>query len=248
MEKLQDIKQRIYLYCRSLSRERIAVFICIPLALIALSICAVMLLTMNNEKSAPANKAETEIAGSTPNEMQTFAPNNPYGLEFKRTGEGICSVVGIGDFKEKDLKIPPKSPNGDVVVKITDSAFSGCDKLETITIPSTVTEIDSKAFIDCSSLMYIDVDIESDSFKSIGGVLFSKSKARLICYPQSKSGDKYYLNPNVKLIEAYAFYSPKNLSAILYPESASSFEAIQIGNGNEALKKLPVTCNYVNGK
>ena len=246
MEKLKDIKQRIYLYCKSLSRERIAVFICIPLALVALSICAVMLLTMNNEKSAPANKAETEIAGSTP--MQTYAPNNPYGIEFKRTGEGICSVVGIGDFKEKDLKIPQKSPSGDVVVKITDSAFSGCDKLETITIPSTVTEIDSKAFIDCSSLMYIDVDIESDSFKSIGGVLFSKSKARLICYPQSKSGDKYYLNPNVKLIEAYAFYSPKNLSAILYPESASSFEAIQIGNGNEALKKLPVTCNYINGK
>ena len=62
MEKLKDIKQRIYLYCRSLSRERIAVFICIPLALVALSVCAVILLTMNNEKSAPVSKTETETA------------------------------------------------------------------------------------------------------------------------------------------------------------------------------------------
>ena len=248
MEKLKDIKQRIYLYCRSLSRERIAVFICIPLALVALSVCAVILLTMNNEKSAPVSKTETETANNTCTELQTYAPNNPYGIEFKKIGEGVCSVIGIGDFKEKDLKIPQKSPSGDVVVKINANAFNGCNKLETITIPGTVTEIDSKAFIDCSSLMYIDVDIESDSFRSIGGVLFSKSRTRLICYPQSKAGDKYYLNPNVKQIDAYAFHAPKNLSAILYPESASSFEAIQIGNGNEALKRLPVTCNYVNGK
>lgn len=247
MENFKSIKRRIYLYYKSLSRERIAVFICIPLTLVALSACAIMLFTMQDGASDSENRETVTVTGVNA-EPQTYAPSNPYGIEFKKFDEGVCAVVGIGSFEGVNLKIPEKSPDGDEVVKISASAFRGCERLETITVPKTVTEIDSKAFVDCSSLMYIDVDIESDSFKSSGGVLYSKSKSRLICYPQSKAGEKYYLNHNVKEIEPYAFCSPKNLSAILYSENESSFDAIRIGEGNDALRKISVTYNYVNGK
>ena len=65
MKKPQDVKIYISSYFRNLSRERIAIFICIPLALVALSICAIMLLNINEKQSS------TPDENFTVSEMQT---------------------------------------------------------------------------------------------------------------------------------------------------------------------------------
>ena len=243
MKKLNDVKIHIVSYFKNLSRERIAIFICIPTALIALSICAIMLLGLENK--TPTIPNDTVFVSESLTEKRTYPPNSPYGLEFESLENGTCAVVGIGDFNEKELKIPQKNPRGELVTEIKSSAFKNCDTLEAITVPSTVEHIGEGAFKGCDSLIYIDVDMNNENFTSISGVLFSKSKTRLIFYPPKKTGEKYYLNPNVRKIDDYAFANASGITVILYPKSTADFEAISIGKGNDVLHTLPITCNYV---
>ena len=243
MKLLTNVKIHIVSYFRNLSRERIAIFICIPLALVALSICAIMLL--NNHKKVPEIPSDAPLATEAATEKQTYSPSSPYSLEFESLDNRTCAIVGIGDFNDNELKIPQKSPYGEVVVEIKSGAFKNCDVLETVTIPSTVERIGEGAFRGCISLAYIDVDMRNECFTSLGGVLFSKSRTRLIFYPPNRAESNYYINPNVKSIDDYAFESAKNINAILYPRSTSEFESIIVGKGNDILYTLPITCNYI---
>ena len=243
MKKVNDVKTHIISYFKNLSRERIAIFICIPLSLVALSISAIMLVRLNilsPHQSADEAVIATEATAQEP----SYPPDSPYSLCFESLGNGRCAVSGIGDFDDKELIIPRKGPNGELVVEIKSGAFENCEMLESITIPDTVEEIGKSAFSGCCNLIYIDVDIDNEYFTSLGGVLFSKSRARLIHYPASKADEKYYLNPNVKAIDENAFEDAKSLAAILYPKSTSDFEEISIGEGNDILLTLPITCNY----
>lgn len=242
MKKIFDVKNYIDLYFKKLTREQIAIFICIPLALVALSVCAIMLLKADKKSYEIPSDAIYVTESAT--EKRTYPPDSPYGIEFESFDNGSCAIVGIGSFTEKNLKIPQKSPYGEVVTEIKSTAFKNCDNLESITIPSTVQKIEEGAFKGCSSLIYIDVAMDNEYFTSISGVLFSKNKTRLIYYPANRAGDKYYLNPNVKTISDYAFEDAKNISAIFYPNNTSDFESISIGKGNDILHTLPITCNY----
>ena len=243
MKTLIDVKIHIVSYFKNLSRERIAIFICIPLSLVALSICAIMLLKSNQK--APEIPSDIVYATESPTEKYTYPPDSPYSLEFESLGNGYCAIVGIGSFNEKELKIPQRSPQGEAIIEIKSNAFKGCDTLEVITVPSTVERIGEGAFRNCKSLAYIDVDMNNKSFTSLSGVLFSKSRTQLIYYPPSKAENKYYINPNVKVIDDYAFENAKNITVILYPKSTADFECISIGIGNDILHTLPITCNYV---
>ncbi len=55
-------------------------------------------------------------------------------------------------------------------VDIVDNAFEGCEKLESITIPSTVTEIGASAFHGCASLQSVTIPA---SVETIGGYAFA---------------------------------------------------------------------------
>lgn len=246
MKKLTLVKNHISFYFKNLSRERIAVFICIPLALVALSICAIMLVCSNDEAPGEPLEAITLTEGVT--EKIIYPPDSAYSLAFESLGNGECAISGIGGFLDLELKIPEKSPNGETVVEIKANAFNGCATLETISIPPSVTSIGNGAFRNCPSLIYIDVDSDNEHFTSISGVLFSKNKTRLLYYPPKKVGEKYYLNPNVKQIDDYAFEGALELKSINYPLSTAEFEAISIGKGNDILHSLPITCNYTKGK
>ena len=242
MKMLTDVKIYIVSYFKNLSRERIAIFICIPLSLVALSICALMLLFSNQKTPKPPDEAV--FVTEAPTEKRTYPPDSPYGIKFESLGNGCCAVVGIGDFKGKELKIPHESPFGEPVIEISSNAFKNCDTIEAISIPSSVERIGDGAFRGCSSLAYIDVAIDNEVFTSLSGVLFSKSRTQLIFYPPSRADRKYYINPNVKVINDYAFEGAKNISVILYSKSTAEFESISIGKVNDILKALPITCNY----
>ncbi|MBE6533657.1 MAG: hypothetical protein E7678_01615 [Ruminococcaceae bacterium] len=242
MKNLTAIKIHVVSYFKNLSREKIAFFICIPIALVALCICAIML--FKTEKKYIDIPDEPIFVTEEATEKHTYSPNSPYSLEFESLGSGTCAVSSIGNFNERDLKIPQKSPQGEIIVEIKDNAFKGCSTIESITIPSSIERIGNEAFRGCSSLIYINVDMNNENFTSIDGVLFSKNKTRLICYPPQKSDVKYYLNSNVKTIDNYAFEGAKNITVILYSKSTSNFESISMGKGNDVLHTLPITCNY----
>lgn len=199
----------------------------------------------NNSVGAFADKTdETEKAQST---------QKPLGVEtkpfiFTSNGDGTCTLSGIGSFRDTELDIPEKSPDGDVVNAIADKAFENCDFLETVTIPETIKKIGNSVFKGCSSLKSISVSSANTKYCSVGGVLFSKDKTVLICYPSMKVGQSYLLSTNVSSISSYAFDDVTYLEKILYQSSSSKFQSIEVGVGNSSFESVTVTYNYVPAK
>ena len=242
MKNLNYGKKRLFYKRGNIEKEKIALFIYLPIAVVALIICAVMLLRPQ-EVYTPSSKEPVETVFEE-TEKSTYSPESSSSLDFQSLGNNTCTVAGIGSFSGKELKIPSKSPDGDTVVAINTYAFSECKTLESVSIPETVTNIGKDSFYACPSLVWIEVDMDNEHYSSVNGVLFSKNKDTLIKYPSNKSSEKYYLNPNVKSIEPNAFEGVKNLSEILYPKSEESFENISVGNGNELLSDISINCNY----
>jgi len=154
------------------------------------------------------------------------------------------TVIGVENYPDSVLLIPAQTEDGLQINAIGDGAFGNCKDLLEITIPATVKRIGNACFSGASSLVAINVEPANLYYCSVGGVLFSRDKTELICYPAAKVGEKYLLSTNVKKIAPYAFDGVTNLKAILYEGSAAKYQSIDIGMGNRVFSSLPVTCNY----
>lgn len=85
------------------------------------------------------------------------------------------------------------------------------------TIPDRVTAVNG-AFCGCAGLTGLVVSDSHPSFSSQNGVLFSKDKATLLCYPAGKPGNNYTVPESVTSIARYAFSALENLTSITFPE------------------------------
>ena len=100
-------------------------------------------------------------------------------------------------------------------------AFYGCSKLTTIFIPKNVDSIiDINAFGECSSLKTIDVDSENAKFVSIDGILYNRSKTKLLRCPCGYEKDISIID-GVKTIDKEAFEDCQNIEHITLPDSVT---------------------------
>lgn len=170
------------------------------------------------------------------------------GLLYVSHGDGTCHISGLGTCLDTDLKIPAYSPSGDVVTKISDSAFENCTSLLAVTIPSTVKTIGAGVFRGCANLVTINVDTENTVYTSSNGVLYSKDKKVLVSYPMNRPGSNFLLPIDTKAVAAYAFEGALNMKTILYEGSISDFQKIDFLMGNGIIDKVAITCNYRSAK
>jgi hypothetical protein len=117
------------------------------------------------------------------------------------------------------------------VTAIGFGAFSFCDNLTSITIPSSVTSIGNRAFGACKSLTNINVDRLNPAYASIDGVLFDKTLQTLVTYPPGRQG-AYTVPASVTTIGKLAFLDCRSLTSVSIPSSVTSI-------GEEAF----YTCN-----
>jgi hypothetical protein len=117
-------------------------------------------------------------------------------------------------------------PNG--VTSVGLAAFEGCCGLTDVSIPRSVTSLGpysggraSNPFVNCLKLTSIALDQANPSY-SIGadGVVFSKDKAVLVCYPSGKAGS-YTIPDGVTSIGESAFAFCPLLSSVTLPASVT---------------------------
>lgn len=128
-----------------------------------------------------------------------------------------------GAFKYSGIKyidIP------DSVTYLGSEAMTGCKRLETINIGKGVSYIDEAA-IWSTALKEIKVDKDNKYFCDENGVLFSKDKTVLICYPPRKSGEVYHLPSTVRTIGCNAVQQADYLNEI---HVGTNVEKIERGN------------------
>ena len=215
-------------------------FIFLTSALIAI---ACINATKNGTEQPPTATESEELHINTDSVPVAKEPSIYDYLELQRNANGY-TLTAVRGYTESVLLLPATAPDGEQINAIGDNAFSECTSLVEITLPATVKRIGNGCFAGASSLMIISVEPANASFSSVGGVLFSRDKTELICYPAAKVGERYLLSTSVKKIAPYAFDGVKELRAILYEGSAAKYQSIDIGIGNQIFSSLPVTCNY----
>jgi hypothetical protein len=166
------------------------------------------------------------------------------GLAFVSNGNGTCQVAGIGSCADTFLKIPATSPTGDRVIGIDSRAFAGCTSLQYVYLPAGVTSIGEYAFDGCSSISEFAVEEGNACFITEGGVLYSRDKTAIVCYPSAKPESSYTIRDTVTQIYAGAFRSAPALKKVLYTGTVSEWASMLIGPDNGALTTLPLTCNF----
>lgn len=115
-------------------------------------------------------------------------------------------------------------------VKQISSLFSdGCENLTSINIPKSVEIIYLYFVNNCPNLMEINVDKNNRKYVSLDGVLFDKSKTRIIAYPQGRQGD-YMIPEGVKEIDGMIFAHCQGLTKIYIPSSVRKFYAYSLSH------------------
>ena len=227
---------------KEFSKEKLIILLCAIMSVITLFVSVIIFVSAESEVENKDVTHQTKPEKSE--ELESYPTDSPKSLDFQSIDGKTCIVASIGGFSGTDLEIPQKSPSGETVVGIGSRAFEGCDELETVHIPATVTSIGDSVFKGCSSLIEITVDRANTKFSSSGGILYSKSKNVLICYPSLRADSTYLLNPGVKSICDDAFHGVKKLTGIYYEGTIEEFSQISVGEGNRILYSLPITCNY----
>ncbi len=115
------------------------------------------------------------------------------GFEFESNGDGTCSIIGIGTCTDRDIVIPDRSPEGDVVTLIDEYALYSLENVDSITLINCSYEIDENAF------QYG----EFTTLNIIGGNPVIKKSAFSSCEDLTSIS---FSNCNIQADE-YAFYS-----------------------------------------
>jgi hypothetical protein len=227
---------------KKIPKEKLIILSCAIMSAITLLVSVIVFVSADSAEQPPS--ASGIELGNSLKSPSDFSPESPQSLEFQSLDNNTCIVLSIGAFSGTELDIPEKSPFGETVIGIASGAFEGCEELESVHIPSTVLNIGEGVFKGCSSLAMISVDRANPKLSAVGGILYSKSKNMLICYPGARIGSSYLINPNVTSVASDAFYGVKYLTKLYYEGTTAEFGRIEIGSGNRVFETLPITCNY----
>lgn len=140
-------------------------------------------------------------------------------IEFKLNSDKSTVTVSKQTLKEDtDLDLPGTITCGGkdyTVTGIKSSVFYYCRYLTNVKIPKEIENIEVQVFSGCSKLTSIEVANDSANYTSENGILFSKDKKRIMCYPSGKEGEEYIIPEEVTSIDKYAFWECGQLTNII---------------------------------
>lgn len=129
---------------------------------------------------------------------------------------------------------------GSALGEIGERAFSNCDYITEITIPSNVANIGEKALYSCDKLTKIAVAEDNKNFASYDNALYTADGKTLIAVPKAMSGE-FTVKDGATTIAAYAMAACSKLTKIVLPESVTSVKTYGLQNvSNGALVEVVI--------
>jgi len=95
------------------------------------------------------------------------------------------------------------------------------EQVKKITIPSSVTEIETMSFNGSTKLEEIIVETGNTKFSSQDGVLFNYDKTELVFYPEGRKNKEYTIPNTVELIGESSFYRCSLIEKVIIPNSVT---------------------------
>ena len=148
--------------------------------------------------------------------------------------------IGDGAFQNASNLATIQIPNS--VTKIGTRAFNNT-VLQTISIGKNLSEIGENVFDETPSLTKITVDNANPNYLSEDGVLYTKDKSKLLCYPSSKEAESYTIPSTVTSIEYGALNNLLKLDTLV----ATNYSKQIILGANSKIRKLVVDATNSNG-
>ena len=131
---------------------------------------------------------------------------------------------GLVDYEDRDKITSITLPN--TITELDLSELSDYDGLTELNIPAGVTKIDD-FYESVDSLLNFNVDENNETYCSVDGVLFSKDRKTLIRFPGGRSGE-YTVPDGTEDISSDAFSCAK-IESVIMPDSV-------IGIGSDAFE------------
>lgn len=146
----------------------------------------------------------------------------------------------VGGEESGEVIVPEVDRNKTV----TAVYITGNEEITTISIPATVQEIDVSD-LDCTSFTAYYVDEDNPYLCSVDGVVYSKQKDELICYPPNKAGESYKVLDSVEKIGKSAFYKAQNLTSIDLPDNLKTIDEYAFAKTKISDFDLPESLEYI---
>lgn len=177
-----------------------------------------------------------EITRYTGKGGTVIIPSELYGKKVTSIGDSAF------DCPLYDLASPTKITISEGVTNIGKYAFYGCDKLESIELPSSVRYIDTCVFEGCSKLKEINVTSGGKYFCSVDGVLYTKDKKELWQCPQTKTS--VTIPKGAEYIGFEAFMGSK-ITSVTLPESVTAIKGMAFQGSNIKSISIPRYVDFI---
>ena len=130
------------------------------------------------------------------------------------------------------------------ITEIDSYCFGYCNSLTQITIPASVSSMSLSAFDRCSSLTDFDVESNSSYFTAKSGVLFSKNEKTLVKYPEGKTATSYTVPTGVTTLYSRAFNGAK-LTSVSLPTTLTTIGSSVFGYSSITSLSIPASVTSV---
>jgi hypothetical protein len=180
-------------------------------------------------------------------EIERFAFAYCYNMKLEELPENLQTIWWDAFLYCKSITVN-KIP--DSVTRLEKCAFERCDGITAIELPKELKMFDISAFDDCKNISEIEipatvktvsssfgatyfdfnVNAENESFKSVGGILYSKDGKKLYKIPVSKVGYSYSIPTTIIEISRYALSNLEKLNTLNIPSSVLKMEGDAIVN------------------
>lgn len=152
------------------------------------------------------------------------------------------NITSIGNYAFENTSNLTEIQIPSSVTKIGRQAFAST-ALQNISIGKNLSEIGENAFDENFSLTKITVDNANPNYLSEDGILYTKDKSKLLCYPASKEAESYTIPSTVTSIEYGALQNLLKLDTLV----ATNYSKQIILGDNSKIRKLVVDATNSDG-